>query len=92
MLVRGAANYLNFYLVNWATIRAVMDLRLRIFRHLQTLSVGFFGASRTGELMSRISNDPFATSVVLSQALPIAVKDPITVLGAVAFLFFQQPE
>lgn len=92
MLVRGVANYLNFYLVNWATIRAVMDLRLRIFRHLQTLSVGFFGASRTGELMSRISNDPFATSVVLSQALPIAVKDPITVMGAIAFLLFQQPE
>jgi ATP-binding cassette, subfamily B, bacterial MsbA len=92
MLVRGVANYLNFYLVNWATIRAVMDLRLRIFRHLQTLSVGFFNASRTGELMSRISNDPFATSVVLSQALPIAAKDPITVLGAVAFLLYQQTE
>ncbi|QWF84141.1 ABC transporter ATP-binding protein [Amycolatopsis sp. CA-230715] len=33
------------------------DLRVRVYRHLQRLSLKFFTASRTGEVQSRISND-----------------------------------
>ncbi|WP_175721354.1 ABC transporter ATP-binding protein [Burkholderia anthina] len=33
------------------------DLRVRVYAHLQSLSLGFFAGSRTGEIQSRIAND-----------------------------------
>ena len=33
------------------------DLRVRVYAHLQSLSLGFFTGTRTGEIQSRIAND-----------------------------------
>jgi ATP-binding cassette subfamily B protein len=35
----------------------IYDLRRQLFAHLQRMSLGFFTATRTGELMSRLNND-----------------------------------
>ena len=56
MLLRGIFSYLNIYLVNWAAMRAIADLRTRLFDHLQNLSLDFFSRARTGELISRTTN------------------------------------
>lgn len=38
--------------------QAIMhDLRVRVYAHLQSLSLGFFATTRTGELQSRIASD-----------------------------------
>lgn len=38
--------------------QAIMhDLRIRVYAHLQSLSLGFFTATRTGEVQSRIASD-----------------------------------
>jgi ATP-binding cassette, subfamily B, bacterial len=38
--------------------QAIMhDLRVRVYAHLQSLSLGFFTATRTGEIQSRIASD-----------------------------------
>ncbi len=91
MLVRGAANYLNAYLLNWAAIRAINDLRTRLFDHLHTLSFDFFNRSSTGELVSRISNDTLQMSMVLSTSLGIIITKPIEIISLVIFLVSQQP-
>jgi len=36
------------------------DLRLELFEHLQRLPLGFYDEARTGELMSRLTNDLFS--------------------------------
>ena len=41
-LVVWGASYAQTYLVGWVGQRALADLRLRIFRHLQTLPIGFY--------------------------------------------------
>lgn len=37
--------------------RFILDLRVRLYEYLQRLSLGFFGRTSTGELMSRVTND-----------------------------------
>ncbi|MCH8974922.1 MAG: ABC transporter ATP-binding protein, partial [Chloroflexi bacterium] len=37
--------------------RIVFDLRTDLYAHLQSLSLRFFTAAKTGEVMSRLSND-----------------------------------
>ena len=91
MFVRGAASYLNAYLLNWAAIRAINDLRIRLFNHLHTLSQDFFNRSSTGELVSRISNDTLQMNMVLGNSLGTIVTKPIEIISLVAFLLSQQP-
>ena len=56
-LVYWGATYLQTYLVGWVGQRALQDLRLRIFSHLQRQSIGFFSRRKTGVLISRLTND-----------------------------------
>ena len=66
------ATYLQTYLVGWVGQRALQDLRLRIFTHLQRQSIGFFSRRKTGVLISRLTNDV--------QALDQLVTDGIVTL------------
>src|SRR6266404_868810 len=47
MLLRGLFSYLNTYFLQWAAIRAITDLRIRLFEHLMNLSAGFFSRTTT---------------------------------------------
>jgi subfamily B ATP-binding cassette protein MsbA len=80
MLLRALFGYLNIYLTNWAALRAVADLRTKLFDHLQNLSLGFFSHARTGDLISRITNDTQILHNVIGGWLASVIKDPITVV------------
>jgi len=41
----------------WMSERVAADLRVRTYSHMQSLSLDFFAARRTGDLMSRVGND-----------------------------------
>ena len=92
MLIRGAATFLNNYLLNWAAMRAVNDLRSRIFAHVHTLSLDFFNRNSTGELSSRIFNDTSQIHSVLAGSVGIIITKPVEVLSLAVFLISQQPQ
>ena len=87
-ILRGLFSYLNVYCLQWVAIRAITDLRTRLFAHLQNLSVGFFVQSRTGDLMSRINSDTSALQNTITAPLAVVVKDPVTVIGCVIGLLY----
>ena len=45
------------YVLAWVSERLSADLRNTTYTHLQRLSLEFFGGKRTGDLISRVSND-----------------------------------
>ncbi|MCL5096271.1 MAG: ABC transporter transmembrane domain-containing protein [Candidatus Omnitrophica bacterium] len=92
MLLRGLFGYLNIYLLQWAAIRAITDLRTRLFGHLIRLSSGFFTRSSTGELTSRIAGDTAALQGILSNALSVIIKDPVKLISLLTFLLWTQPK
>ena len=91
MAVRGLFGYLNVYLTNWAAMRAIADLRARLFGHLQNLSLSFYAEARTGDLISRITSDTQTLYNLCGTALASLVKDPITVAVLFGILLSQQP-
>jgi subfamily B ATP-binding cassette protein MsbA len=91
MFLRGALTYLNFYLVNWVSIRVVMDLQVRLFRHLLFLPASFFGKTSTGSLMAQLQAAA-AIQPVIGYSLITLIKEPISVVSLVALLFWQQPQ
>src|SRR5262245_13551029 len=60
ILLRGLFSYLNVYFLQWAAIRAITDLRVRLFSHLLNLSASFFSRASSGELISRTLSDTYA--------------------------------
>jgi ATP-binding cassette subfamily B protein len=72
-IVNGVLGVVQTLLSNQVGQRVMHDLRARVFRHLQRLSLAFFTRTRTGEVQSRISNDIGGVqSVVTNTATSIA--------------------
>ena len=80
MFLSRMFSYLNVYLLQWVAIRAVTDLRIRLFAHLMNLSAGFFNSANSGNLISRISNDTNAVQTVISNSTTILIKEPATLV------------
>ncbi len=91
LLLRGAFGYLNNYLLQWAAMRAITDLNVRLFRHVLRLPVSFFAGTNSGELMSRIMYDTYTLKNVMSNSAAVIIKDPIIVIGSLSLLMWQQP-
>ncbi len=80
MFIGGLMNYGYVYCMQWVSIRAVGDLRAKLFDHLLHLPPGFLQKHSTGELMSRVSNDINMLYNLMSYTLVSIVRDPITLV------------
>jgi subfamily B ATP-binding cassette protein MsbA len=88
MIARGACDFLGTYLLNWVGLRAVMDLRERLFEHLQGLSLDFYSGTQTGELISRVTNDVGAIQQAISNVVEDIVKQPVTLVCVLGWLLY----
>ena len=88
MAGRGICDFASVYLMNWVGMRAVMDLRTRMFAHLQRLSLDYYTGTRTGELMSRVTNDTSAVQLGLANVIEDIIKEPVTLLCVFGWLVY----
>ncbi|MFM1942253.1 MAG: lipid export permease/ATP-binding protein MsbA [Verrucomicrobiota bacterium] len=92
MLIGGAANYGNQYLINWVAVRSLGDLRSRLFRHFLDMPLRFYQRHATGELLARITSDISALNSVLSKSFVSLVRDPVALLVFATMLVVSQPK
>ncbi len=85
-LVYWGASYLQTYLVGWVGQRALQDLRLRIFEHLQGQSIGFYSRKRAGVLISRVTNDVQALDQLVTDGVVTLFQSTLTLIGTAAIL------
>ena len=67
--------------------RFILDLRVRLYRYLQRLSLSFFERTSTGELMSRVTNDVSALEQFVTHGSALTVVDLLRLVGASVVLF-----
>jgi subfamily B ATP-binding cassette protein MsbA len=67
---------------------AVKDIRVEVYSHLQALSLRFFGDYRTGEIVSRITNDTSLLQSAITDDLVALLRQGITLIGAAILLFW----
>ena len=90
MLLRSFVTYLNIYLLSWVGIRAANDLRVKLFKHLMDMPLGFFGQTSTGDLMARIEG-AMAVHGTITNSFSVIIREPISVLVIVGGLIAMQP-
>jgi ABC-type multidrug transport system fused ATPase/permease subunit len=87
-LVVWGATFAQTYLVGWVGQRALADLRLQIFRHLQEMPVAFYEQRSAGMLISRMTNDVEALDSLVTDTVVTLFQASLTLLGSVAILLF----
>jgi ABC-type multidrug transport system fused ATPase/permease subunit len=81
------ASYAQTYLVGWVGQRALQDLRVRLFSHLQSLSIGFYSRNRAGVIISRLTNDVEALDQLVEDGMATLFQSGLTLIGVVVILF-----
>ena len=84
--VNWVATYAQTYLVNWVGERALQDLRVKLFRHLQRLSVGFYSRNKAGVLISRMTNDVEALNQLVTDSVVTLFQSTLTLIGTAVIL------
>jgi ATP-binding cassette subfamily B protein len=74
------------YLTNLVGQRVMRDLRERLFRHLQSLSMGFFTGTRTGEIQSRVANDVGGVQNVVTTTVTDVISNIVILISTVIAL------
>ncbi|MDF7808591.1 ABC transporter ATP-binding protein [Pontiellaceae bacterium B12219] len=80
--------------IKWGHVlgtRIETDMRGVLFRHLQKLSFSYFDKTKTGHIMSRLSNDLFTISEVAHHVPEDIFLTVITITGAFACMFWMNP-
>jgi ATP-binding cassette subfamily B protein len=85
-VIYAVASYLQTYLVGWVGQRALRDLRLKLFEHLQSLSIGFYSRNRAGVIISRLTNDVEALDQLVEDGMATLFQSGLTLLGVVGIL------
>ena len=85
-LIYWGATYAQTYLTGWVGQRALQDLRIQLFAHLQTLSVGFYSRRQAGVLISRLTNDVQALDQLVSDGVVTLFGSTLTLVGTAAIL------
>ncbi len=75
------------YFTGWVGERALADLRIRLFDHLQRLSLGFYERNRTGAIISRITNDVEALDLLVTDGVASLVQNTLVLVGTAVVLF-----
>jgi len=90
-ILGGAARYGMRELLNGLSRRMECDLRNDFFGHLLELDASFYGRNRTGDLMSRATNDTLAVRQALGPAVMYTVNTAVTFSFALALMLWISP-
>ena len=78
--------YVRFYNVSWIGERVTADLRRRVFDHLLTMSAAFYEVTRTGDVISRLTNDATMLETAIGSSLSLALRNTVLGVGALVLL------
>ena len=90
--VKGVAAYGSGYLLSYVGQDVIRRMRNRLYRHIQDLPLAFFQHEKTGDLMSRVTNDVAIISAMFTSAVTGSIRDGFTVVGLIAVTFFLIPK
>lgn len=83
---------LQRYLLSWVGQRVLADLRLKLFSHLQSLSLGYHDTNIIGVTISRVISDVAVINQLLSEGLVMLIGDTLLLIGIVVVMISMSPQ
>lgn len=85
---RALGSYANAYLMAYAGMHVLEQIRRMVFDHIQSLPLAFFGKNKVGDLMSRVMGDTSQLQNAIVKVVDSLIKEPATLLSAAAYLVY----
>lgn len=87
LVVLGVSTFSRYYLITWVGERFIADIRRTVFAHILSLSPSFFDKTRTGEVISRLTNDTTVVESVVGGVFSYALRNVVLLIGGMVMLF-----
>lgn len=87
ILMKATMEFLNGYLLSLFRERVLFDIQLKLFEHIERLSLSFFHRQKTGYLMSRIRRDATQLQGLLAGTFLSFLRNSITLVVGIALIF-----
>ena len=81
--VTSAIGIVQTYVTNQVGQKVMRDLRDRLYRHLQSLSLGFFTGTKTGEIQSRVTTDVGGVQNVVTSTITDIISNIVILISTV---------
>ena len=86
--IRGIADFASSVSMSWVSNRVIMDLRTDMFKRLLELPSHYYDHHVTGRLMSKFSYDVSQVKNASTNAITVAIKDSLSIIGLLAWMFY----
>ena len=86
--LRGFFVYGQTYLMAYISQKVVIDLREHLFRQFQRLSISYFDHSRTGKVLSYMTNDVAVLQGALAQNVIELASESLALIGSLVAMFY----
>ncbi|NJN55651.1 MAG: hypothetical protein HC804_13415 [Anaerolineae bacterium] len=87
-IIQAIFSFINRLSLAYVGERVIADIRIEVFTHLQRLSLRYFADTRTGEIISRLTNDISQLQAAITENMMALLRQVITLVGAAILLFW----
>ena len=84
----GVLSYFCTYVMTWVSQRILFDLRNKVFSHLQSLSMHFYEAQGTGQILSRVREDVASLRNLATETTIRIVTDAVTFILMLGIMLY----
>ena len=82
------ANYISGLCLHWVANKVIMDLRSALFARLLAFPSKFYDHQTSGNLVSKFTFDVTQIKEASTNVLNVLVRDSLTIMGLLAWMFF----
>ncbi|MDF2929826.1 MAG: putative multidrug export ATP-binding/permease protein, partial [Anaerospora sp.] len=90
-MIRAIFRLASDYWAHYAAWNIVAEMRVKLYNHLQNLSLRFYSDKQTGQLMSQVVNDTAQFELLIAHAIPNMLSSLFIVIGVAVLLLFINP-
>ena len=87
-LVRGSANFVAEYAMQWVSNNVLRDLRNEMFDRLIHLPASVFDARSSGQLIAKLISESQFVMFASTTVVTILIRDSLIMLGLLSWLFY----
>ncbi|HZJ83150.1 MAG TPA: ABC transporter ATP-binding protein, partial [Clostridia bacterium] len=85
-------SYLQFYILQFTGKKIILNIRDKIFRHVQHLTLSYFDRQAAGRIVTRVTNDPDAINEMFSSVLVGFIKSMVEMAAIIVIMFIVSPQ
>ena len=80
-------NYAQILLLSWTGQKIIFDIRQKVFKHVESLSLSFFDKNPVGRLVTRVTNDVETLNEMYTSVLISLISDVFIIAGVLIAMF-----